>query len=420
MDNWVLIAVSLILSAFFSGMEIAFVTANKLKIEVDRSKGLLSARIIARFQQNPARFIGALLLGNNIALVIYGSAIAAILDPWLMRTLPVTFNGEWIVLILQTIIATLIILVSAEFLPKVFFRINPNRWLNIFGIPVWLVYYLLYPIIWIFIGISEFILQAVFKVKLETRSKSFSAVDIDHFLEEFSKGDVEENEILQEIQMFQNAIQLKSTKLRECMIPRTEIIAHEKQDEIEQLKQSFIETGLSKVLIYQDSIDNIIGYVHAYDIFRKPQSIQEVLRSVVYAPESMPANQLLKQFFDQQKGVAVIVDEFGGTSGMLTMEDVMEEIFGEIRDEFDINDLTEKQLAEDEYLFSARLEIDYLNENYRLNLPESDDYETLGGFILQKYGSIPKLGDELEIDNYHFKILQAKNNGIDKVSLKLK
>lgn len=420
MDNWVLIAVSLILSAFFSGMEIAFVTANKLKIEVDRSKGLLSARIIARFQQNPARFIGALLLGNNIALVIYGSAIAAILDPWLMRILPVTFNGEWIVLILQTIIATLIILVSAEFLPKVFFRINPNRWLNIFGIPVWLVYYLLYPIIWIFIGISEFILRAVFKVKLETRSKSFSAVDIDHFLEEFSKGDVEENEILQEIQMFQNAIQLKSTKLRECMIPRTEIIAHEKQDEIEQLKQSFIETGLSKVLIYQDSIDNIIGYVHAYDIFRKPQSIQEVLRSVVYAPESMPANQLLKQFFDQQKGVAVIVDEFGGTSGMLTMEDVMEEIFGEIRDEFDINDLTEKQLAEDEYLFSARLEIDYLNENYRLNLPESDDYETLGGFILQKYGSIPKLGDELEIDNYHFKILQAKNNGIDKVSLKLK
>jgi len=420
MDNWVLIAVSLILSAFFSGMEIAFVTANKLKIEVDRSKGLLSARIIARFQQNPARFIGALLLGNNIALVIYGSAIAAILDPWLMRILPVTFNGEWIVLILQTIIATLIILVSAEFLPKVFFRINPNRWLNIFGIPVWLVYYLLYPIIWIFIGISEFILRAVFKVKLETRSKSFSAVDIDHFLEEFSKGDVEENEILQEIQMFQNAIQLKSTKLRECMIPRTEIIAHEKQDEIEQLKQSFIETGLSKVLIYQDSIDNIIGYVHAYDIFRKPQSIQDVLRSVVYAPESMPANQLLKQFFDQQKGVAVIVDEFGGTSGMLTMEDVMEEIFGEIRDEFDINDLTEKQLAEDEYLFSARLEIDYLNENYRLNLPESDDYETLGGFILQKYGSIPKLGDEIEIDNYHFKILQAKNNGIDKVSLKLK
>jgi putative hemolysin len=420
MDNWFLIAVSLVLSAFFSGMEIAFVTANKLKIEVDRSKGLLSARIIARFQQNPARFIGALLLGNNIALVIYGSAIAAILDPWLMRILPATFNGEWIVLILQTIIATSIILVSAEFLPKVFFRINPNRWLNIFGIPVWLVYYLLYPIIWIFIGISEFILRAVFKVKLETRSKSFSAVDIDHFLEEFSKGDVEENEILQEIQMFQNAIQLKSTKLRECMIPRTEIIAHEKQDEIEQLKQSFIETGLSKVLIYQDSIDNIIGYVHAYDIFRKPQSIKEVLRPVVYAPESMPANLLLKQFIDQQKGVAVIVDEFGGTSGMLTMEDVMEEIFGEIRDEFDINDLTEKQLAEDEYLFSARLEIDYLNENYRLNLPESDDYETLGGFILQKYGSIPKLGDEIDIDNYHFKILQAKNNGIDKVSVKLK
>lgn len=419
MDIWLIIT-TLLLSAFFSGMEIAFISSNKLKIEVDKSKGMFSARILSDFTKTPSKFIGALLLGNNIALVIYGIAMAKLLEPVIINILPLHLSTEFVILIIQTIISTLIILFIAEFIPKALFRIYPNKILNFFAIPVKLFYLIFYPVIYVFIGFSEFVLKKLFRIKFTYEKYNFSPIDLDEYVKEFIPADDSESELNQEIQMFQNAIDFRNVKLRECMIPRTEIIALNENESIEILKQNFIDTGHSKILIYKESIDDIIGYTHSYDMFKNPTSIKSILKSVIIVPETMLANKVLSMMIQQHKSIAVVVDEFGGTSGMITMEDIIEEIFGEIEDEYDVEELIEKQTKNNEYIFSARLEIDYLNEKYKLNLPESDDYETLAGLMLHHYENIPKNGEQIIIGHFIFNILLASQTRIEQIHLKIK
>jgi len=418
MDNWTIVFITLAFSAFFSGMEIAFVSSNRLKIEVDKNKGSLSARILSRFNAMPSKFLGALLLGNNIALVIYGIAMAGILEPFIKNLVPPAYNNETITLILQTIFATFLVLFTAEFIPKVLFRLNSNKILNFFAVPIFVFFYIFYPIIYIYIGLSEFLLKRFVKnINFSKEDHVFSAIDLDNYLREFTPDFNTQGEIQQEIQMFQNAIEFRNIKLRECMVPRTEIVALAEDQDVSKLRDAFISSGHSKIPVFRDSIDNIIGYTHSADIFKMPESIKSITRQIIVVPETMLANLVLSMFIQQNKSIAVVVDEFGGTSGIVTMEDVIEEIFGEINDEFDVEDLTEKKIGDNEYIFSARLEIDYLNENYQLNLPESENYETLAGFIIHNHQSIPELNDTIHIETFSFTILEATETRIEKVKL---
>jgi len=418
MDSWTIVFITLAFSAFFSGMEIAFISSNRLKIEVDKNKGSLSARILSRFNAIPSKFIGALLLGNNVALVIYGIAIAGILKPFINDFIPPSYNNETITLLLQTIIATLIVLFVAEFLPKVLFRLNSNKILNFFAVPILFFFYIFYPIIYIYIGLSEFLLKRfVKKINFSREDHVFSVIDLDNYFREFTPDINKPGEIQQEIQMFQNAIDFRNVKLRECMVPRTEIVALEENEDVVKLRDTFISSGHSKIPVFRESVDNIIGYTHSADVFKMPGSIKSITRHIIVVPETMLANVVLSMFIQQNKSIAVVVDEFGGTSGIITMEDVIEEIFGEINDEFDVEDLTERKINDKEYIFSARLEIDYLNENYLLNLPESENYETLAGFIIHHHQSIPELNDTIQIQTFSFTILEATETRIEKVKL---
>lgn len=415
MSDSQIIILTLIFSAFFSGMEIAFVSANRLRIELDLKKEKLSASILNSFYKTPSRFIGAMLLGNNIALVIYGIAIARVLEPAALWVLPTGLQTSMLILLFQTIISTFIILIFAEFLPKILFRINPNSMLSAFAGPLWLIYYLLYPLIWLYIMIAEFIIRRIFRIELKTDDYKFSSLDLNDFIRDYTTDEWDEEEINHDIQLFQNAIEFRNIKLRDCMVPRTEIEAVSVGDSMQQLLERFEETKHSKILIYQDSIDNIIGYVHSFDLFKHPADIQEVLRPIEVYPETFAANNLLSQFIQKSQGLAVVVDEFGGTSGIVSIEDVIEEIFGDIDDEYDEEETVEVELFEDTYIFSARLEIDYLNQAYKLGIPEMDDYETLAGFIIYNYESIPELGEELEIEPFKITILKATGNKIIEV-----
>jgi CBS domain containing-hemolysin-like protein len=412
------IAIALIFSAFFSGMEIAFVSSNKLKIEVDKNKDLLPAKILSLFVRRQSHFVAALLLGNNIALVIYGIYSVQLLNKPLLSILPEGPGTEVLLLILQTILSTLVILIFAEFIPKILFRINSNKILSFFAVPVYIIYVLIYPVVLLFIGLSELLLRVVLRVKVSRPDYSFSAVDLDYYLKESASALPDEREDFQEIQMIQNVRDLNNIKLRECMVPRNEILAINSTESIENLRSFFIESGHSKVPVYQDSIDNIIGYTHLYDLFRKPATISEILKPVMIVPETMPANKLLNLFIAERKSVALVVDEFGGTAGMLTIEDVIEEIFGEIEDEFDVEELVDQQIDEDKFLLSGRLEIDYLNEKYGLNLPKTDDYETLAGYILYHHENIPVVNDEITIEGFLFTIVQATDTRIEQVLLR--
>ncbi|NVO01382.1 MAG: HlyC/CorC family transporter [Bacteroidetes bacterium] len=419
MENWIVILFTLLFSAFFSGMEIAFVSANLLKIELDKKKGLISGRILSRFSQNPTNFIATMLVGNNISLVIYGVFMAKILEPVLINFLPEAFQSDFLFLTIQTILSTLLILIVAEFMPKVFFRINPNYMLSVFSVPLIVSYYFLFPVVFVTIYLSEFILQKVFKVKFIYEKRVFGSVDLDNYLKEFTDEDSHVNEQNQEIKMFQNAMDFSDIKVRECMIPRTEIVAIEDNETIIDLKNKFIESGLSKVLIFNESIDNIIGYAHSFDMFKNPKTINSIQRPILFAPETQKIQELLTLLIQQQKSIAVVVDEFGGTSGMVTVEDIIEEIFGEINDEFDLDKLVEKQISENEFLFSGRTEIDYINEKYHLKIEESDDYETIGGFIIHHHESIPKKDEVIEIHDFIFTIVQVSETKIEQVILKI-
>ncbi|MBR9832002.1 HlyC/CorC family transporter [bacterium] len=411
---WGIIFLTLLLSAFFSGMEIAFVTANKFKIELDTKQGDVLSAILSKFLKHPSRFIGAMLVGNNIALVVYGIFMAQILEP----VIAIYVKSESVILLVQTIISTLIILITAEFLPKAVFRINPNSILRFFAIPIGLLYYILLIPMFLIIGLSEFILKYVFRMENVTEDLNFGRIDLEHYLRDATeRNDLEQDEMDHEIQIFQNALDFSKVKARECMIPRTEITALEVNESMEVLRETFIDSGYSKILIYRDNIDNIIGYVHSFELFKRPDSIKSILLPVLIIPQSMSANEILELFIKQRKSVAVVVDEFGGTSGILTIEDVIEEIFGEIEDEHDKEELIEEVISETEYLFSARLEIDYLNDAYKLNLPEADNYETLAGLIISHYESIPKADTKCRIDNYELTVLKVSDNRIELIRL---
>lgn len=418
MNDALIILVTLLLSAFFSGMEIAFISVNKLKIELDKGKGLFSARLLSGFLKAPSRFLGALLLGNNIALVVYGIFMARVLEPFLLYLLPAQLESEFLVLFLQTILSTLLILVAAEFIPKAVFRIYSNQALKFFAFPVALMYYLLYPLILLFIFLSEMILKYLLRVKMTEEKYEFTPVDLNHLVTELRQKEQEDEEDKQqEYQMIQNAMEFRNVKLRECMVPRPEIVAVEEQEEVEQLKERFIESGMSRLLIFRETIDNIVGYVHVFDLFRNPESVKAITKTLPFVPETMLARKAMDMFIRNHQNVAVVLDEFGGTSGIVSLEDLIEEIFGEIEDEYDVGELIEMQISENHFTFSGRLEIDYLNEKYQLDLPESDEYETLAGLILHYHEDIPVLNTLIEVGAFRFKILQATNTRIVKVSL---
>jgi putative hemolysin len=417
MNDLTIILITLVFSAFFSGMEIAFISSNKLKIELDKNKGLLSAKILAYFVKNPSRIIGTLLLGNNIALVIFGISMARILDAPITRFLGPEYGSETLVLIIQTLVSTLLILVVAEFLPKVFFRLKSNSTLNFFAVPINLFYYLFYPIINGLVGFSEFLISRILRSKIQSASYVFSPIDLDHYIRELVPKSKEEITVKKEIQMLQNAMGFKRVKLRECMEPRTEISAIQQNESIDDLKKLFIESGHSKILIYQDNLDNIIGFVHSSDIFNNPKTIDSVLRTLPIFPETMLAHNVLSSFIKEHKSIAVVVDEFGGTSGVVTMEDIMEEILGEIDDEYDVEELVEEKKSDNIFIFSARQEIDYLNEKYNLGLPESEDYETLGGLIIKIHESIPATNEVIVFESFKFVIRDATDTRIEKVEL---
>ncbi len=416
---WIIIILSLLFSGFFSGMEIAFVSSNRLIQELDLKRKIIPARVLSAFYRNPSRFIGALLLGNNVSLVIYGIAVAVILEPFIVDLLPVSMHSEYIILFFQTIISTIVILFVAEFLPKVFFRISPNSILKAFAIPIWVFYYLFYPFILIYIGISEAILRYIFRVKLSKEPYAFSAVDLEDYVKESIPDKDTDEDIHQEIQMIQNAIEFKHLKLRECMVPRTDIKALEINRKLDDFRDLLVETGHSKIFVFKDTIDHIIGYVHVYDLFDNPDSVDKVVRTINAYPEAMAANDLLREFIEGHKSAAIVLDEFGGTAGIVTMEDIIEEIFGEIEDEHDSVEDVEKKLSDNVFIFSARLEIDYLNEKYKLDIPVLDDYETLAGFLIHNHNSIPSVGDVVEFDNYRFTVLKSTGNRLEELKLNI-
>jgi len=415
MNDLFIILAMLALSAFFSGMEIAFVAANKLRMELDKSKNTMTSRIINIFTNNPGHYISTMLVGNNIALVIYGIMMAKILEP----SIAIWIDSGLLIMTIQTLFSTLLILFTAEFLPKTLIRLNPNFSLNLLAVPVMFFYVIFYPITVVTMMFSKNIISRVLNTDIteEEESHAFGKIDLDHLVQEGQEGQSALDEDEHNMKLFRNALDFSNVKLRECFVPRTEIEAMEIGGEINELTQRFIETGYSRIMIYKESIDNIIGYVHSSVLFRNPQSIKAALSRVIIVPETMAAHKLLNLFTREQKSVAVVVDEFGGTSGMVTIEDIMEEIFGEIEDEHDSFDLIEEQLSDTEFIFSGRIEIDYLNEKYKLDIPESDDFETLNGFIIFNHESIPNSNEIIRIEEFRIQIIEVSNTRIDKVKL---
>ncbi|HAM98601.1 MAG TPA: hemolysin [Marinilabiliales bacterium] len=416
MTPYLIILVTLVLSAFFSGMEIAFVSANKLRIELDKKQNLFHSGIINIFSENPSQYISTMLIGNNVVLVIYSMFMAVLLEPAIHSFT----KSEGVILFLETLISTLIILVVGEFVPKTIFRINPNQTLRLFALPVFVFYLIFFPIARLTTGLSRLILRYLFRVKIdEENTPTFGKIDLDHLVSETQEEQLEAHELKHDVKIFQNALDFSDIRLRECVVPRTELEAVSIDESVEVLKQRFTETGYSKILVYQDSIDNIIGFAHCIDLFEKPQNIKSMVRKIPIVPETMPANKLLGLFIQNKKSMALVVDEFGGTAGIVTMEDILEEIVGDIQDEHDKVVLEETLLGSNEFRFSGRLEIDDLNEKYNLNFPVSDDYETIAGLILKHHGSIPKINDMVTIEQFNFKILKATNTKIELVHLKI-
>lgn len=411
MTIWSIILITIILSAFFSGMEIAYVSSNKLKLELDKQSNSFVSNMLEKILHSPSRFIATMLVGNNISLVVYGICMAKIQEP----KIEVFTQSSFLVLLIQTLISTLIILVSAEFLPKAFFRLNPNRFLKAGIVPLVIFYYLLSPIVSITLYLSKKGLK-ILGMALVEDSPVFGKIDLEEYLK-LHIDDRENKNLDVEVHILQNALDFSNVKIRECMLPRTEIVAIDVTKSIEDLRDIFISTKLSKVLIYKENIDKIIGYAHSNEMFTSPKDIKSILIPIPYVPESMLAIDLLELFIKKRKGVAVVVDEFGGTSGMITVEDVVEEILGDIEDEHDNETELEKQLNEYTFKFSARLEIDYLNDKYHFNLPKSEEYETLGGLLISYLEEIPEKNTEISIGDYQFLIEEVSNNKIDEITI---
>lgn len=417
MSSITIIILALLMSAFFSGMEIAFVASNKLRIELDKKQGLFSSKIVTILTLSPGHYITTMLVGNNIALVVYGLYMAKILEP----SIQTIITSEIGILLIQTVLSTLIILMTAEFLPKTLVRINPNLVLNVFALPVLIFYIVFFPLVYSIVNLVNLILKKFVRygnLKLN-KNTVFGKIDLYHLISEGSEEAQDEISDLDELKLFQNALEFSHVKVRECMIPRTEIVALEINSNIEDLKQRFVETGFSKILIYDESFDNFVGYITSKELFKTPKSISDQLIDVSFVPETMAANTLLQKLINENKSMVLVVDEFGGISGLVTIEDIIEEIFGEIEDEHDSTELVERQMSDTDFLFSARLEIDYVNEKYNLNIPESEEYETIAGFIFYHYESIPKIYERITIESLEFKILKVSKNRIELVQLKI-
>ena len=417
MPPLVVILICLLFSALFSGMEIAFISANKLKIQLEKKQGSLSSLLVSWFYDRADFFLATMLVGNNISLVIYGLQTAIILDPIVSKWVSQDIG----VLIIQTIVATSVILLTSEFLPKTLFRIMPNKSVRVFSFPLLVFYIVLFPITWLAIGLSNVLIRRIFKSSAEKGSDKhvFSKVDVAYLVAENIGQHADDQSIEHEMKLFQNALDFSKVRLRECMIPRTEITAVDINEKIDNLNQLFIETGFSRILVYEENIDRIIGYAHHADLFKNPPDIKSIVRPVPIVPESMPANRLLEQLLSKQLSAAIVVDEFGGTAGLVTTEDVLEEIFGEIEDEHDFQYHVEEQVNETEYRFSGRLEIDYLNEKYNIGLPISEEYETLAGLILYFHRSIPPVNDTIQVADLKFTILKSSHTRIELVRLTL-
>jgi len=412
-----IIILCLILSAFFSGMEIAFVSSNRIYLEIEKSQQGFTSKVLKSITQKPSRFIATMLLGNNVALVLYGIFMG---DRILQIFYPQTFlSGEASLLIVfyQTLISTAIILLTAEFLPKVFFQLYANTFIKIFSIPVAFFYALFYPITFLIIEFTDVILKQFFKTGSDKVQLSFSKVELGNYIDEQLESYNNKENLDSEIQIFQNALDFSEVKTREAMVPRAEVIAVEERTSIEEIKALFISTGLSKIPVYKETIDHILGYVHAFEIIKKPKTLINILLPVAYIPETMLVNDVLKLLTRQHKSIAVVIDEYGGTSGIVTVEDIVEELFGEIEDEFDTIAHLEKQLSENSYSFSARLEVDYLNQKYDLDLPESEFYETLGGMIAYTTGEIPDKDTYIEIPPFTMKIEKVSATKLEQITL---
>jgi len=419
----IIIAIALLLSAFFSGMEIAYISANKIHIELEKKQEGILASVLDRLTRKPSKFIATMLIGNNISLVVYGLFMGELLMNWFSAMLPspYPFVQQMLTnfsLLTQTIISTVIILLTAEFFPKVIFQIYANRLLKLFAIPAYFFYQVFSLISDFVIKVSDFVLKTFFKTDGDEVQLAFSKIELGDYITEQMETVEEEDEVDSEIQIFQNALEFSEVKAREVMVPRTEITAVEFHESPKTLVNLFTETGYSKILVYKDTVDNIIGYVHSFELFRKPQTIKKILLPVEYVPETMLIHDILNVLTKKHKSIAVVLDEYGGTSGIMTVEDIVEELFGEIEDEHDSTDLHEEQVDENKFVFSARLEVDYLNENYKLDLPESEEYETLGGLIVNETGEIPEKESKIVIDPFQFTILEVSSTKIDLVAVK--
>ena len=409
----------LLFSAFFSGMEIAFVASDKLRVELDRNKTSVTSRILNIFYGRPNDFISTMLVGYNIALVVYGLLMAHIIDQFVLTPLHWTGN-ETIRILLQTVIATLIVLVTGEFLPKTLFKINPNRMMEIFAVPAFLFYVLLYPISKLTSALSRGLLRiAGVKVNKNASEHAFTKIDLDNLIQSSIESTEDNQDVTDEIKIFQNALYFSEIKVRDCMVPRTEIEAVQINSSIKNLKNRFIESGNSKIIVYREDIDHIVGFIHSSEMFRNPDDWTSCIKEIPIVPETMTAQKLLKKFMQQKKSLAIVVDEFGGTAGLVTMEDLVEEIFGDIEDEHDNTNYVAKQLSGNEFVLSGRLEIEKANELLGLHLPESEEYLTVSGLILHQYQSFPKLNEVIRFGHFEFKILKSTTTKIELVKLKI-
>ncbi|AOC94336.1 MULTISPECIES: hemolysin family protein [Flavobacterium] len=413
-----IIIICLILAAFFSGMEIAFTSANKIYLEIEKKQDDFLSRILTKLTENPSKFIAAMLIGNNVALVIYGFFMGDLILGW-MAYFGLFFSNWWNILI-QTLLAAFVVLLTSEFFPKVFFQIYANSLIKILALPAYLFYRLFYYISTFFIWIADFVLSKFFRTE-GNQIHLFSRIELGNYITEQMSTVEEDEEVDSEIQIFQNALEFSNVKARDIMTPRTEIVDIDLFDTVEDLKALFIETGYSKIIISQNSLDDIVGYVHSFDLFKKPSTIKSVLMTVEFVPETILIKDVLNLLIKKRKNVAVVLDEYGGTSGIVTIEDIVEELFGEIEDEHDLDEeLIEEEIEEGKYLFSTRLDVEYLNETYKLMIPEEDSYGTLGGFIVNHTKEIPQKGDKIVIDKFHFSIVEASNKKIELVKLTIK
>jgi len=412
------VIITLVFSAFFSGMEIAFISSNKLQIELQNKQGELGGRLLSKFVQRPGQFIGTTLMGNTISLVLYGIFMAYLMEDPLKMNLPPSLNNEGFILFSQTIVSTIIVLITAEFLPKSLFMLNPNSMLNFFVLPFWIIYTLIYPIVWATVWLSRFFITKVLRLEYSEDKPVFTVTDLNSFIQNHITKAKEEGHVEIDTKIFDNAVEFKTVRVRECMVPRTDVVSVEVDDPIEELKTVFEESGHSKIIVYRETIDDVIGYCHQLELFKKPKTIEEILTPIIIAPESALANELLIQFIQERKSLALVVDEFGGTSGIVSMEDIIEEIFGEIEDEYDSDDLMEQKISDQEFVLSARQEIDYLNDKYGWELPIGD-FETLSGLILSLTENLPKKGESVTIGPYTFTIMTKQEHRIDTVRLKI-